>query len=136
MNNSMITRLRELEARFERLLFDFQGFKAQVASLINQVQTQQSGGGGPQNGGGGGGLFWAHAPSTIAAATGSWATISPTTFTSDIYADVGGTLALQASSQTVNWFYKDSAAINSLIPVEPINGGSAWTAIGNSCTAV
>ncbi len=60
----------------------------------------------------------------------------PSTFTSDIYVDVAGTLTLVASSQTVRWFYKDSAASGSLIPVEPTDNGTAWDAIGNSCTAV
>src|SRR5271165_1465671 len=59
----------------------------------------------------------------------------PSTFTSDIYVDLAGTLTLVASSQMVRWFYKDSAASGSLIPVEPTDNGTAWDAIGNSCTA-
>ncbi len=136
MNQTSVC-LRELEARFERLIVDFQAMRGQVAILNNQLQSQQSQGGNQPGSGGSGGLYWAQAPSAIAAATGSWPTLTPTSFTSDIYCEVGGTLTLQAAAQTVYWFYKDIAAINSLIPVEPsISGGGAWDAIGNSCTAV
>jgi hypothetical protein len=133
--NALNTRLKELEARFERLIVDHQLLKTQIAALNNQLQALQGQGGNGQ-GGGWGQLYWAHAASGISAATGSWPTITPATFTSDIYADVGGTWAKQATSQTVRWFYKDTAAANSLVPVVPCDGGTAWDAIGNSCTAV
>ncbi len=128
------TALRELEQRYERLLLSIGDIQAAIGRL-QQVANDLAGS--QQKGGGGGGLYWAQAPSSIAAATGSWPTLTPTSFTSDIYCEVGGTLTLQAAAQTVYWFYKDIAAISSLIPVEPsAGGGGAWDAIGNSCTAV
>ena len=128
------TALRELEQRYERLLLSIGDIQAAIGRLqqvaINPPASQPGGGGN-------GSVYWAQAPSAIAAATGSWPTLTPTSFTSDIYCEVGGTLTLQAASQTVYWFYKDIAAISSLIPVEPsAGGGGAWDAIGNSCTAV
>ena len=133
--NGTLNRLEQLEARFERLRLDLQDCQRKLTTALQQIRDGQAKyvapGGGSANS-----IFWAHAPSAIAAATGSWPTLAPSTFTSDIYCDVGGTFTLQASSQTVRWFYKDSAAIDSLIPVEPTDGGTAWDAIGNSCTAV
>ena len=51
--NATAVRLKELEARFERLIVDHQALKAQVASLNNQLQAMQSQGGNGQSGGGG-----------------------------------------------------------------------------------
>ncbi len=130
--NALVNRLLDLEARFERQRLLIQALQRQLAALAATPANAVSGGGS----GGGGIVYWARMPSTVAAATGSWPTLSPSTFTSDIYVDVAGTLTLVASSQTVRWFYKDSAASGSLIPVEPTDNGTAWDAIGNSCTAV
>ncbi len=125
---------RQLEARFERLLLLIGDLQAAIGRLQQPAYNPAGGQGGSS--GGGGTLCWAHAPSTIAAATGSWPTLTPSTFTSDVYQDVAGTLTLVASSQTVRWFYKDSAASGSLIPVMAVDSGSHWDAIGNSCTVV
>src|SRR5271157_1681211 len=131
-------RLENLEARFEQWLPFVRQLIAQVANLANQLQqVQGQTGGGVNPGSGNGAVFWASNRSgAVSAATGSWPTLPPSTFTSDIYVDLAGTLTLVASSQTVRWFYKDSAAANSLIPVEPTDNGTAWDAIANSCTAV
>jgi hypothetical protein len=127
-------RLAALEARFERLLLAI----ADLQAAIGRVQQPEvnAAGSGQNSGGVYTPLFWAHAPSTVAAATGSWPTLTPSTFTSDVYSDTAGALVLQATSQTVRWFYKDSAASGSLIPVMPTDNGTAWDAIGNSCTPV
>jgi hypothetical protein len=136
--NGLVNRLGQLEARFERLAFQVQALYGQVQALATQIAGVQQQTGGGQQGGGSGTIYWAHTPSSVAAATGSWPTLTPSTFTSDIYVDQAGTLTLAASSQTVRWFYKDVAAAGSLVPVEPVNvgGALAWNAIGNSCTAV
>ncbi len=52
--NTTIIRADQLEARFERLLVDFQALQQQVASLINQLQGLQ---GGNQQGSGGGAIY-------------------------------------------------------------------------------
>ncbi len=131
-DNSAIA-VRRLEERVERLLLLLQDMQQSIGRLQQPAMFAVPSGGGPS---GGGTLCWAHAPSTIAAATGSWPTLTPSTFTSDVYQDVAGTLTLVASSQTVRWFYKDSAASGSLIPVMAVDSGSHWDAIGNSCTVV
>jgi hypothetical protein len=133
--NGTLNRLEQLEARFERLRLDLQDTQRKLTQALQQIRDGQARYV-PTGGGSANAIFWAHAPAAIAAATGSWPTLTPSTFTSDIYADQAGTLTLVASSQTVRWFYKDSAAIGSLIPVEPTDNGTAWDAIGNSCTAV
>ncbi len=130
--NALVNRLIDLEARFERQRLELRDVKRQLAALAAAPPVVPSGGG-PS---GGGTLCWAHAPSTIAAATGSWPTLTPSTFTSDVYQDVAGTLTLVGSSQTVRWFYKDPAASGSLIPVMSVDSASHWDAIGNSCTVV
>ncbi len=133
--NPLVNRLQDLEARYERLLLTVQQFARQVANLANQIQQVQgqTGGGGS---GGGGTIYWARMPSAVAAATGSWPTLTPSTFTSDIYVDLAGTLTRVAFSQTVRWFYKDAGISGSLVPVEPVDSGTNWDAIANSCTAV
>ncbi len=131
----LLNRLQDLEARYERLLLTVQQLSRQIANLANQIQQTQGQSGGGQSGGAGT-VYWARMPSAVAAATGSWPTLTPSTFTSNIYADVSGTLVLQATSQTVRWFYKDAGASGSLVPVEPVDSGANWDAIANSCTAV
>jgi len=133
--NYQAGQLNQLEARFERLIADVQALEARMARAEQQIRDTQTGGGGGQ-GSIGGTVFWARMPSSVSAASGSWPTLTPSTFTSDIYADVGGTLTLQATSQTVRWFYKDAGSSGSLVPVEPADSGTNWDAIANSCTAV
>ncbi len=133
--NGSLNRLDQLEARFERLRLDLQDVQRKLTQALQQLRDDQAKYV-PTGGGNANAIFWAHAPSAVAAATGSWPTLSPSTFTSDIYIDQGGALTLAASSQTVRWFYKDSAASGSLIPVAPTDNGANWDAIGNSCTAV
>jgi hypothetical protein len=133
--NGTLNRLEQLEARFERLRLDLQDTQRKLTQALQQIRDGQARYV-PTAGGGANAIFWAHAPSAIAASSGSWPTLIPSTFTSDIYVDLAGTLTLVASSQTVRWFYKDSAANGSLIPVEPTDNGTAWDAIANSCTAV
>lgn len=133
--NGTLNRLEQLEARFERLRLDLQDAQRKLTQALQQIRDGQSRYV-PTGGGSANAILWAQAPSAIAAATGSWPTLTPSTFTSDIYVDLAGTLTLVATSQTVRWFYKDSAASGSLIPVEPTDNGTAWDAIANSCTAV
>ena len=133
--NGTLNRLEQLEARFERLRLDLQDTQRKLTQALQQIRDGQARYV-PTGGGGANAIFWAHAPSTIAASSGSWPMLIPSTFTSDIYVDLAGTLTLVASSQTVRWFYKDSATSGSLIPVEPTDNGTAWDAIANSCTAV
>ncbi len=130
--NALVNRLLDLEKRFERQRLEILRLKRQLAALAATPANAVSGYGS----GGGGTVYWARMPSAVAAATGSWPTLTPSTFTSNIYADVSGTLVLQAASQIVRWFYNDVGASGSLVPVEPVDSGANWDAVANSCTAV
>ncbi len=130
--NALVNRLLDFEARFERFRLIVQAIQRQLAALAATPANAISGGSTSS----GGQLYWARMPSAISAASGSWPTLTPSTFTSDIYVDVAGTLTLVASSQTVRWFYKDAGISGSLVPVEPVDSGTNWDAIANSCTAV
>jgi type II secretory pathway pseudopilin PulG len=134
--NATLNRLGQLEARFERMRLDLQDCQRKLTQALQQIRDGQAKYV-PPNGSGANSVYWTQAPSGgIAAATGTWPEITPTTFAASIYIDSGGTLSLVASSQTVRWFYEDSAAANTLVPVEPAQDSGAWDAIGNSCTAV
>jgi hypothetical protein len=105
----------------------------QVAALQQAVRVTQSSPYGA--GGGGNGTYWATNPSAVSAATGSTiAGLTPSTFTSNIYYDAGGTMTLQQSSATVYWWYLDGLPANSLVPVT--QSGANWDALANGCTAL
>jgi hypothetical protein len=133
--NALIARMEQLEARFERLRIQFLQAQADIARALQQIRDLQTGGGGgssvqtP--------LYWATNSGSVSAASGTTLPgLTPTTFTSSIYTNVSGTLTLQATSQTVYWWYLDSLPANSIVPVEPSNSGTTWDAIANGCTAL
>jgi hypothetical protein len=108
--------------------------QAQIAALQQAVRVSQQGayGGG---GGGSNGTYWATNSSAVSAATGSTlAGLTPSSFTSNIYYDAGGTMTLQTSGATVYWWYLDGCPANSIIPVT--QAGANWDAIANGCTAL
>jgi hypothetical protein len=89
-------------------------------------------------GGGSGGdpiPLWAITPGAVAAATGTWPTLTPSTFTSDVKKDVAGVLTAVATGATIRWFYKDGATIGKLVPVMD-NGDGTYDARADSCTRV
>jgi hypothetical protein len=109
-----------------------------VISRLNQLQQQMRtipAGAGPGGGGGMQQVCWCRTPGSVSAATGSWPSLTPATFSADIYQDTGGTLTQVASSATVRWFYKDTAAANKLVPCFP-NPDGTYDAVAESCTAV
>jgi hypothetical protein len=125
-------RVRILEQRVQDLSRREYDAEARIARLENLMSQVRQGFGG---GGGGQGLaLWCQGTG-VSAATGSWPTLTPSTFTADIYRDVGGTLTLVTSGATVRWFYKDSSASGKLIAVVP-NGDGTFDAISDSCTGV
>jgi len=90
-----------------------------------------------QGAGGGGDVraYWCRTPGAVAAATGTWPTLTATPFTADVYKDVAGTMTLEATGATVRWWYKDTAVVNKLVPCLP-NGDGTYDALADSCTAV
>ncbi len=134
--NGTLNRLEQLEARFERALLDIQDLRRKLTQALQQIRETGARytptGGNTSNS-----LYWATNASSVGPATGTTLTgLTPAEFTSNICCDVGGVMTTQATSQTVRWWYLDTAAANSLIPVEPTADGTAWDAIGNGCTAL
>ncbi len=135
MSLANTTQLERLEYRFEQMRLALQQALQAIAKLQSDLANLQQGGGG--NSGGQNSIYWATNSSAVGPATGSTlAGLTPATFTSNIYVDNGGTMTLVATSATVRWFYLDTAAANSIIPVEPAADQMAWDAIGNGCTAL
>ena len=93
--NGTLNRLEQLEARFERLRLDLQDTQRKLTQALQQIRDGQARYV-PTGGGGANAIFWAHAPSAIAAATGSWPTLIPARSRRDIYVDLAGTLTLVA----------------------------------------
>ena len=91
-----------------------------------------------QGGGSGGGgiAYWTKSPTGgVAVSSGNWPTITPQTWTENVYKDVGGTLTLEATSATIRWFFRDTNPGDRLVPVIP-NGDGTYDARGDSCTKV
>ncbi len=80
------------------------------------------------------GGYFCQPSSTIAAATGTWPTITPGTGSYDIYQDQDGSLVKVDGSpySVVNW-YKASVAASKICKVTP-NGYGGWDIEAQSCT--
>jgi hypothetical protein len=131
---ALLNRLYALEGRFERLRASVDELTRKVTQALQRIRELQqtpSGGGAPTPTV----ALWCKTPGSVAAATGSFPTLTASSFTADIYKDAGGTLTLVASSATVRWWYKDTAAASKLVPVLP-NGDGTYNALAESCTAV
>jgi hypothetical protein len=100
-----------------------------------EVNIQQSQGGGGFGGGGAVRSYWCRTPGTVAVATGTWPSLTPTTFTADVYLSDSGALTSFATGATIYWWYKDAAAANKLVGLLP-NGDGTYDARHDSCTAV
>lgn len=124
----------ELQRRIE----DIATKQAQILSRLAQAEQSTNMVWQDQGGGGGGDIvkaYWCTTPAAVPAATGVWPTLTPSTFTADVYADGSGTLAVVAPGSTIRWWYKDAAAAGKLVPVIP-NGDGSYDAIADSCTRV
>lgn len=131
----MYARVEELERRIDELT-------SRLARSENRLaQTEQSaaklwGGTTILNSGAANVALWTISPSSgVTAATGVWPTLTPSTWTEDVYSDVGGTLTSVASGATIRWWYKDADPGNRLVPVIP-NGDGSYDAVADSCTRV
>lgn len=91
--------------------------------------------------GGGGGdsapvrSYWCRTSGTVSAATGTWPTLTPTTFTADVYVSDAGALSSVATGATIYWWYKDGVVANKLVGLTP-NGDGTYDGRHDSCTAV
>jgi hypothetical protein len=126
-------RIYILEESLRRLYRDMLDAQHRLARIEQMLSQLAAGSGGPSSGGGGS-LYWCRTPGSVAAASGTWPAITPSTFTADVYIDAGG-LTLQYSGATIRWFYKDTEVVNKLVPCMSNNDGT-FDAIASSCTAV
>ncbi len=126
--------VRRLEERFERLLLIIGDMQAAIGRLqqpaLNPAGSQQTSSGITP-------LYFATNSASLGPATGTTlAGITPATFTSSVYTNVGGVMTLQAASQTCYWWYLDTALANSIIAVEPNAAGTGWDCIATGCTVL
>jgi hypothetical protein len=131
----MIQRFLELERRMahlERRLGQIDSKATQAGQNAAQVW------GGPWQGGGTGGAqsaWWAMSPAGgMAASTGSFPTITPSTATLTVYQDVGGTFT-SAGTAVCRWFFRDALPQYMLIALQP-NGDGSYDILLNGCTIV
>lgn len=126
--------LNELQRRIEEL-------STRVAQLSSRLTEDEQSTAKLWQGDGGGGTgtatasYWCRTPGAVTAATGTWPTLTPTTFTADVYSNLGGSLTLVTTGAAVYWWYKDAAAAHKLVPLMA-NADGSYDAGGDSCTAV
>lgn len=126
--------VRRLEERYERLLLLIGDLQAAIGRL---QQPNYNASGGSQSSSTVTPLYFATNSASISAATGSTLPgLTPQTFTSSVYTNVGGAMTLQATSQTCYWWYLDTAPANSIIAVEPNASGTGWDCIATGCTVL
>ena len=125
------TRIKAAEDAIEYLRRQIQDLIPQIRAALQQARTASSGFDG---GGGGGGAFYCMAPSSGSwGATGTWPTLTPGTFTADVYQANGSTLAKIATAATVNNWYPASPAVSKVIEVAQ-DGSGAYVTVAQSCT--
>jgi hypothetical protein len=122
----------------ERLLTgafrDLASLKAQVKENSQNIPRAWTNNG-PSGDGGGGSLCWARTPSSVSAATGTWPSLTPSSFTSDVYRRAGTSLDLVAEAATIYWFYLDAADEGKLVPCVR-NADGSFDAVLDSCTEI
>jgi len=94
--NALVNRLLDLEARFERLRVVLQGIQRQLAALASTSANAYGGNGGS------GGVVYSMVGVVIAAATGSFPTLTPGSVTgATVYSLVGGSPVTVSTNATV-----------------------------------
>jgi hypothetical protein len=123
----------EQEARLKWLDRRLRLAEERIAEALQAIPRAWDSGQG--NGGGSTRSYWCRTSGTVAVATGTWPSLTPTTFTADVYVSHSGALASVATGATIYWWYKDTAAANKLVGLIP-NGDGTYDARHDSCTAV
>jgi hypothetical protein len=132
MTGWIANRLGALESRVEYLI----RLIADITQQLRGVQQSAKGvGSGFQFGpsGGGGGAFFCQPSGSVAGATGTWPTLTPTSFTADVYQMVGGVLTLiTASAGISNGF--PAALVASKVCFVAADTSGAYVVVSQSCT--
>lgn len=123
-------RILVLEQRLEKLSRDVTSLLPLLRAAQQQLNQQ---GAIPQQGGGGATVYFANNLS-LAGATGTWPTITPSSTTADVYKEVSGALALVAAAATIYNFLPD-ATDPANRQVLGSNGDGSWSVQDESCSA-
>lgn len=132
--------MTNLEGRVIRLELMLKKAEDALRAANTRLNTLETNGRQPlammwnQGGGGMGGVLWVLTPGTGGPATGTWGTITPDSFTADVYRTVGGAQTLVATGATIYWWYNDTFAASKPVPVGD-NGDGTYDAIAEGCTA-
>jgi hypothetical protein len=125
-------RLGALESRVEYLIRYLQDLIPQLRNAQQSARTanQQY----PSFGAGvSGSALFCQPSGIVSGATGSWPTLSPISFTADVYSVSGTTITILAASATIyNWF-PASLAASKVVYVVP-DGAGNYVAVTQSCT--
>jgi len=129
--NGLVNRLGQLEARFERLILQFQALWSQVQALATKIAGLQQQAGSGQ--GGGGGVCFSMAGVVIAAATGSFPTLTPGSVTGQtVYSLIGGTPTAVSTNATVYNQMQAATVVTKTIMLG-MNPDGTYSAIAQSC---
>ncbi len=127
----MWERILELERRIEELaarLARAEALATQNGQSLAMVWSN------PDQSGGSVASYWCQTPSGGGPATGTWGSVTPDSFTADVYSTVGGVQTPIATGATIYWWYNDTFAANKPIPLMA-NGNGSYDAIAEGCTA-
>jgi hypothetical protein len=107
-----------------------QDLTQQLKAVQQQARTASSGDGG---GGGGAGSFYCLPSSAVGGAAGTWPTLTPASFTADVYQANGAALNLvQASAQCYN--FMPAGLVTSKVVYLSADGQGNFDAVTQSCT--
>lgn len=125
------TRIGPLETRVEWILRQLRDMVQQLRA----VQQQSHGGGGsePTLGSGGSGAYFCVPSGTVGGASGTWPSLTPSSFTADVYSMVAGSLTLVTTSATVFNGFPAGLAAGLVCFVVPDNAGN-YVVVTQSCT--
>jgi hypothetical protein len=127
------TRIGQAESKIEYLM----RLIADLTQQLRGVQQQTKGvGSAYQNvapGGGGAGAFFCMPSGTFSGASGTWPTLTPASFTADVYQMVSGALTLVTASATIyNGFPASLTA--SLVCFVAADGAGGYVVVSQSCS--
>ncbi len=106
---------------------------AELTGRIGRLEDKAAAQGGAASGGGGSGGFFVCQGLGLAAATGTWPSITPSSTTADVYRESGGGLTIAATAATIYNFSPD-ATDSAKRQFLAGNGDGTYTVSTQSCT--
>jgi hypothetical protein len=126
------TRIQALETRVEYIIRWIQDLIPQINSA-NQTARNAFSQYPDTSGGGGGGAFFCLPSSAVSGATGTWPTLTATSFTADVYQSASGSLTLVASGATIYNEFPAGLAASKVCFCVP-DGAGNYVVVTQSCT--